>query len=156
MAGEQRDAPRELIDWLAARRDNCIRISHTKATEDRAGWLLDAAHFQAALDNLSGNLVDGVGLIAAERRRQVDEEVWTAGHDDEHVDGELAKAAACYALGQPVIHSGRRGGEVKLWPWDWRWWNPKDRIRDLVRAGALIAAEIDRLERLAAQEKAAQ
>ena len=34
------------------------------------------------------------------------------------------------------------------WPWSDKWWKPKDKIRDLVRAGALIAAEIDRLQRL--------
>jgi hypothetical protein len=32
------------------------------------------------------------------------------------------------------------------WPWSFEWWKPKDRIRNLVRAGALIAAEIDRLQ----------
>jgi len=34
-----------------------------------------------------------------------------------------------------------------LWPWGKEWWKPSDRRRDLVKAGALIAAEIDRLDR---------
>jgi hypothetical protein len=39
----------------------------------------------------------------------------------------------------------------RYWPWEDKWWKPKDRRRDLVRAGALIVAEIERLDRLAAK-----
>jgi hypothetical protein len=81
---------------------------------------------------------DGVGHIAIERSRQLQVEGWTAGHDDEHEDGELAVAAACYCL-----------DDFEKWPWDLEWWKPThDPIRDLTKAGALIAAEIDRLLRL--------
>lgn len=76
--------------------------------------------------------------IAAERHRQVMSEGWSAEHDDNHNGGELAKAAACYAIGCPLF-----------WPWDERWWNPKGERRNLIRAGALIVAEIERLDRLA-------
>jgi hypothetical protein len=80
----------------------------------------------------------GIGLIAQERTRQISKEGWTPGHDDEHDEGQLAKAAACYALGRN-----------HYWPWDMQWWKPtpNDRIRELAKAGALIAAEIDRLIR---------
>jgi len=102
---------------------------------------------------------DGVALIAAERRRQVEAEGWTAKHDDEHTGGEIAKAAACYAL--PKKRTMRRvhyqpprdpAYSVRVpvaWPWDAEWWKPtpEDRARELVKAGALIAAEIDRLQR---------
>jgi glucose/arabinose dehydrogenase len=40
----------------------------------------------------------GVGLIAAERQRQVSQEGWTPEHDDTHTDGSLAGAAACLAV----------------------------------------------------------
>lgn len=80
--------------------------------------------------------------IAAERKRQIEAEGWTVGHDDRHTDGALAKAATCYASVYPLAAS--------YWPWDIKWWKPKDRRRDLVRAGALIVAEIERLDRLAA------
>lgn len=42
----------------------------------------------------------------------------------------------------------------KIWPWDKSWWKPTpdDRIRELIKAGALIAAEIDRLQRLNKEE----
>lgn len=83
--------------------------------------------------------------VLAERRRQVEAEGWTPEHDDEHDDDELAKAAACYALGS------RKG-----WPWYGHWWKPSaDRRRNLVKAAALLLAEIERLDRaaiVAAQE----
>lgn len=98
-------------------------------------------------------------MIAAERARQVSKEGWTTEHDDGHHPGELALAAACYA-----IPEGRRvpigmkvpGNPPALWPWEIDWWKPtpNDRIRELVKAGALIAAEIELLQRLARKEPA--
>ena len=81
----------------------------------------------------------GAALIAAERQRQIDKERWTPDHDDRHNQGQLAAAAACYAL--PDIASD-------WWPWAGDEYKPKDQLQDLVRAGALIAAEIDRVRRL--------
>jgi len=87
----------------------------------------------------------GAKLIAAERARQMSDEKWDAQHDDEHERGELAVAAACYVLGAARKRYSR---ECPLrWPWDGAWWKPTDRVRDLTKAGALIAAEIDRLLR---------
>jgi hypothetical protein len=86
---------------------------------------------------------DGAGLIAAERERQVTEEGWTAGHDAEHGEGVLARAGACYAW---YAAMGYRLTPLTSWPWDEQWWKPgDDPVRTLVKAGALIAAEIDRL-----------
>jgi hypothetical protein len=79
--------------------------------------------------------------ITAERLRQIAFEGWTPEHDDAHGTGELADAAACYALGTERIQ------HFKLWPWSWEWWKPTDRRCDLVKAGALIVAEIERLDR---------
>ncbi len=94
--------------------------------------------------------LDGVDLIAAERRRQIDMEGWSPGHDDTHSGGELLRAATSYldaaygqAVGREVRHSPPMG-----WPFDGAWWKPKDATRNLAKAGALIAAEIDRLQRL--------
>jgi len=80
----------------------------------------------------------GIDLIAAERQRQINVEGWTPEHDDGHTQGELARAAAVYAV--PDLHDD-------WWPWDDGWYRPGDPIRELVKAGALIAAEIDRLQR---------
>jgi hypothetical protein len=89
---------------------------------------------------------DGVQRIAAERQRQVEREGWTPEHDDEHVAGEMAWAAVCYTAPYPVRHetSGR-----DPWPWEPKWdkRGEHNRIRQLEIAGALIAAEIDRLLR---------
>jgi hypothetical protein len=86
----------------------------------------------------------GAELIAAERARQTAEEGWTLEHDAEHTDDELARAAACYAM--PAMY---RAYVDPMCPADWPWhrghWKPGNRIRELVKAGALIAAEIDRL-----------
>lgn len=94
----------------------------------------------------------GVELIATERRRQVDEEGWSAEHDDLHMEGELAMAGALYAAPTPVYLISEDGDELDPWPWsaDWDKRDNHPRLRRLVIAGALIAAEIDRLLRLEA------
>jgi hypothetical protein len=94
----------------------------------------------------------GIELIAAERQRQIEVEGWTASHDDNyHDDGGLLEAGIAYAI------AGREGEDVDKvlkqgnvhWPWGKKWWKPVkgNQIRNLVKAGALIAAEIDRLQR---------
>lgn len=89
--------------------------------------------------------------IAAERRRQIEEEAWTPEHDDEHRRGELAAAAAVYALNTVDVHEGLKGDQLRMyrffWPWEPEWWKPKSRRADLIRAAALIVAEIQRLDR---------
>ena len=88
--------------------------------------------------------------VAAERRRQVEAEGWTPEHDDEHGDHAMSIAAACYALdGTGPAKSGTVSLE-RLWQWSgWaaRWWKPKTRRQNLIRAAALILAEIERLDR---------
>ena len=84
--------------------------------------------------------------VAAERRRQIEAEGWTPEHDDEHSVGELAKAAACYAL---VSAGFNPDATINVWPWHRLWWKPSDKRRNLVKAGALILAEIERLDRMA-------
>lgn len=89
--------------------------------------------------------------IRDERIRQVEEEGWTAEHDDRFNGCELADAARCYILaalwkGDKLTASLRNS--AAYWPWEESWWKPStDPIRNLEKAGALIAAEIDRLTR---------
>lgn len=89
--------------------------------------------------------------VAAERHRQIEVEGWTPGHDEEHEDGQLAIAAATYANHAASSEYDREHGTFwrVLWPFSDRWWKPTDRRRDLVKAGALIIAEIERLDRAA-------
>lgn len=111
---------------------------------------------------------NAIDSVLFERQRQINAEGWSAEHDDEHDGGALIEAAVCYAS-----HAAARGwtfatapdeyrsewpfpkdrkvfghGDV-TWPkgWSWQWWKPKDPRRDLVRAAALLIAEIERLDR---------
>lgn len=97
--------------------------------------------------------VDALVLIADERERQQTKEGWTEAHDDGHSTGDLALAAACYALPEAERQKRVLQWDLRtlLWPWTHRWWKPtpNDRVRELVKAGALIVAEIERLQRAA-------
>jgi hypothetical protein len=99
--------------------------------------------------------------VLSERQRQISAEGWTPEHDDEHTDGDLALAAACYAIMAKQSDKSRTRimGErthdgvpflVKYWPWSMSWWKPTDRRRDLIKSCALALAEIERLDRLPA------
>lgn len=92
--------------------------------------------------------------VQAERRRQVEAEGWTPEHDDEHSHGQMARASACYALaGSSAPNDGTAALLVSLaWPWDEQWWKPSTARRDLVKACALVLAEIERLDRAAASQ----
>lgn len=90
--------------------------------------------------------------IAEERKRQIEDEGWTHEHDDQHGEGAMAAAAGCYALNVAdkanLIRHARTNKWIPLeWPWHAKWWRPKDRRRDLIRAAALLVAEIERLDR---------
>lgn len=94
--------------------------------------------------------------VLAERRRQVEAEGWTPEHDDEHGEGELPAAAASYAIDACGIALGHASKDhpPSVWPWDRQWWKPQGARRNLVKAGALILAEIERLDRATAKEEA--
>lgn len=87
--------------------------------------------------------------VQAERKRQVEAEGWTPEHDDAHSHGQMARAAACYALaGSSAPNDGTAALLVSLaWPWDEQWWKPSTARRDLVKACSLALAEIERLDR---------
>lgn len=111
-------------------------------------------------------LTDAARDVLAERQRQVSAEGWTPEHDDEHDRGELARAAGCYAIvagscqgwsadtysgvqAPSSVEDDHDEEATTFWPWDKEWWKPKNPRRDLVRAAALILAEIERLDRAA-------
>jgi hypothetical protein len=105
----------------------------------------------------------GIERIAQERQRQIEKEGWTPEHDAEHTSGELALAAVCYAASAAdtrIYQLKQFAASVAFtdpWPWADRWdkrpYNgnvlkspsKKQVLRMLEKAGALIAAEIDRL-----------
>ena len=111
----------------------------------------------------------GIERIVAERARQISKEGWDAAHDDEHDDGSLALAAICYAAPERVYVKEVYAASERFsdpWPTSWNTCHDKRRysgnvlqeptreqyIRQLEKAGALIAAEIDRLLRLKVKE----
>jgi len=144
---------------LTAKREAEAAAAHARATaaESRA---IEAARFGS----------EGARLIAEERARQVKAEGFSSDHDDGHRDGALAWAAACYAAPARVYRRVVPEGVdpldheacefVDAFPWDAKWdkrplspENPEgfehhaERKRALVKAGALCAAEVDRLDR---------
>ncbi|MGQ9945983.1 hypothetical protein [Pseudomonas aeruginosa] len=157
----------ELVDFHLL---NCDRIEKLEAERDAALANVDALAVQVL--KLGGTIsfahhrTDQAGQVPqawldvqAERRRQVEAEGWTPEHDDEHDSGEIACAAVCYAL--PPAHPariegalGRYGRDPNIWPWTRDWWKPapNDRRRELIKAGAVVLAEIERLDRAAATQ----
>lgn len=111
--------------------------------------------------------MSGAELIQQERQRQIESEHWTPEHDDMHTNQSIVIAAVCYALPDSmreyqsyVAEYADNGGRdligfiPKLWPWDRDFWKPSDdRIKELKKAGALLAAEIDRLQRAPVAQK---
>lgn len=87
--------------------------------------------------------------VQAERRRQITAEGWTPEHDDQHGAGELADAAACYALWAGGINPGNWR---EFWPWAPEWLKHSEPRRMLVKACALALAEIERLDRAVATQ----
>ncbi len=95
--------------------------------------------------------------VLAERQRQVTAEGWSSKHDDQYKNTELAFAASCYAFHAAAASWDLEDDGIpydshpvpKRWPWDPSWWKPTDARRDLVKAGALILAEIERIDRAA-------
>lgn len=85
--------------------------------------------------------------VQAERRRQVTAEGWTPDHDDLYCAAELPRAAAAYIL------SGANDEAPAIWPFSAKWWKPRDARANYMRAGALILAEIERLDRAAERGK---
>jgi hypothetical protein len=98
--------------------------------------------------------MDGIRIIEKERNRQIEKEGWTKGHDFEHPDMTLAVAGASYVLDLAGEYSGescnwkekfKKDGR-DIWPFDEEWFKPthSDPLGQLAKAGALIAAEIDK------------
>lgn len=97
-------------------------------------------------DDMSQAMTD----VFNERFRQWDDEGFSHNHDDKHVNGELAGAASCYAVYRSHVPADQIMGADTIgqaWPWENEWWKPTTPRRDLVKAAALLLAEIERLDR---------
>ncbi|HBA4756831.1 TPA: ead/Ea22-like family protein [Escherichia coli] len=88
---------------------------------------------------------NAVQSVIAERQRHQSAEGWTPEHDDQYSKSQLLWASSCYVLN--AIHPFNR---IPFdWPWTPEWWKPTNPRRDLVKAGALILAELERIDRAA-------
>ncbi len=90
----------------------------------------------------------GVELIAIERKRQIEELGYDYDNDSLYGKNQLADAGICYAMQQSDRDLENEEGvalNVAIWPWDKKYWKPtpEDRVRELTKAGALIASQID-------------
>jgi len=86
----------------------------------------------------------GIELIKEERDEQLFKHCWSSAKDSQYEEGELVDAAMQYLAGDDARHAD---GMLRHWPisWDRKWYKPGNRLEELKKAGALIAAEIDRI-----------
>jgi hypothetical protein len=80
--------------------------------------------------------------VIGERRHQINDLGFSSQQDDGYVFDELTRAARAYIM---VSNPGE--DQPSYWPWDRKFWNPKDRRENLVRAAALLIAEVERIDR---------
>lgn len=108
----------------------------------------------------------GIELIADERQRQIEVEGYSVQHDSQHDFRELTSAARTYIDAAILTTKSEEIGNsneasiswhkynepfewkyLKLgWPWEEESFKPTTSLKDLIKAGALIAAAIDRLQ----------
>ena len=87
---------------------------------------------------------DGASLIMKERQRQIEVEGFDENHDARENINSLISAAIAYAVASR--QNPDKWTAKDWWPWDAKWWKPTTRKRNLEKAGALIAAAIDKLQ----------
>ncbi|MGS3241535.1 ead/Ea22-like family protein [Klebsiella michiganensis] len=143
------EAAKQITSWFRLAKQNIAErekdIAELDAARQRIAELESRTVSAAAAD------------VLAERQRQVTAEGWSSKHDDQYKNTELAFAASCYAFHAAAASWDLEDDGIpydshpvpKQWPWDPSWWKPTDARRDLVKAGALILAEIERIDRAA-------
>lgn len=132
-------------DVADLKRENADLIERNSACGQQLEEISDALmSFEQSARRAERDVLD-------ERRRQVEVEGWTLEHDDDHGGGQLAAAAAAYATAGRQLDA--LGGPGPLWPWELQCWKPGTYRENLVKAGALILAEIERLDRISSRQK---
>lgn len=153
---------RELLAYKEVEKTAIARldVQHSHPKPRTLSWLRngielpDGLYFVYASPELGKTTA--LNDVFAERQRQITAEGWIPEHDDQHLDNELAGAAACYAMNVHDFYIHYTGEfnwceapKPDDWPWGDEWWKPTNPRRDLVKAAALIIAEIERLDRAA-------
>ena len=156
--GEQPDLNFQLL-LLAERSCSLLEdwIQHTSVSDQ--GLNDQIKETRERLEEQSPTWSTAVRDLLAERRRQVREEGRALERDDQYTEGQLAQASSAYAFwadprgasqDDPIdyLNSTPTG----LWPWAKEYWKPTSQRLMLIKAGALILAEIERLDRQMARE----
>jgi hypothetical protein len=145
------------ISWGFDGFDGVTKVADEALTED-AAFAAAQSHFDASIASVLEDDWQTMAAkdVLAERRRQVEAEGWTPEHDDQHTRGELARAAASYAVGGGLFRVNAMQVPQQVWPYRWEYNPSDDERRNLVKAGALILAEIERLDRLPSPPKAGE
>lgn len=91
--------------------------------------------------------------LLKERDRQINSKGHSSEQDDQYMNGELADAGSVYAFWANTFNLGLIAHTPpSCWPWPPEHWKPTSQRHMLIKAGALILAELDRLDRLQASE----
>lgn len=155
---EQPDLNFQLL-LLAERSCSLLKdwVQHTGASDQSFNDQVKQTH--ELLEAQSPTWSTAVRDLLTERRRQVREERHTLERDDQYTEGQLAQAASAYAFwagprgARQDDHIGYLNLTPKaLWPWANEYWKPTKQRLMLIKAGALILAEIERLDRQRARE----
>lgn len=133
-----------LVVLQSSDRNNVGKVGAVIDITDSDRYTLDTLPNQAFSED-SLRRARGADLIREERRRQIEVEGYDTMHDRHNTPQVLCRAAVGYALHEDPSKLVADAA-ANLWPWTKDFWKPKDQLRNLVRAGALIAAAIDRLQ----------
>ena len=133
-----------LVILSSADKKNIGKVGKVIEITDGDYYTLDCLPNYAYKENCL-DYAKGADLIREERRRQIEQEGYNDLHDRHHTPQILCRAAIGYALHEDPSKLVADAA-ANLWPWSKEFWKPKDQLRNLVRAGALIAAAIDRLQ----------
>ena len=134
-----------LVITTATEKENIGKVGTVIEVTDGDYYTLDCLPNYAYKENCV-DYARGADLIREERRRQIEQEGYNDMHDRHHTPQVLCRAAVGYALHEDPSKLVADAA-ANLWPWSDEFWKPKDHLRNLVRAGALIAAAIDRLQK---------
>lgn len=97
-------------------------------------------------------VIEAAGEVAAEvfveRLRQIVEEGHSVEQDDAYTDYQLPRAAVCYAIRGAGLPPHKA---TLYWPWNPATFKPAGDDRDLIKAAALILAELQRRQRARAE-----
>lgn len=134
--------------------EGCAFVLWATKEEMRESTAPAIGHIRDATKMVSAAVHD----VIAERDRQITAEGWTPEHDDKYEDSQLSRAAAGYTVhaagnGYRTARAYQTAPAPVLWPWSPHWWKPTTPRRDLVKAAALILAEIERIDRCAPQSE---